>query len=245
MSAQTPSKNVGSHLSGPATFLLGVYFLAVPSVTLWFLYHLYPVGSVDPEPERNRLLLAMVGGALGSYLHSAQSFAAYVGNRQARSSWIWWYILRVPIGASLGVLMVIVMMAGLIGQQSPEPAGVVAFAALAGWFSKQATDKLAEVFETLFRSEKSAHLANPLKATPAPTIVVAVPENGKLVVRGEDFEQGAEIRVDGKAVTTTFVSDKELTADALPPGAHTIVVANPAPNSTPSDPHEIEWPAAV
>jgi hypothetical protein len=39
--------------------------------------------------------------------------------------------------------------------ESVSPYGVVAFGALAGWFSKQATDKLAGLFETLFRTEEA------------------------------------------------------------------------------------------
>jgi hypothetical protein len=54
------------------------------------------------------------------------------------------------------------MPGGTAGDLSPY--GVAAVAGLAGLFSKQATDKLREVFETLFKTEKVTDRANPLKA---------------------------------------------------------------------------------
>ena len=113
-----------------------------------------PIGPFNED--QGMLLLAILAGCLGSYLHAAQSFAAYVGNRQARRSWVWWYVLRAPVGGALGVLFYFVIRAGLTaGSTDVNPYGVVAFGGLAGWFSKQATDKLAEVFDTLFRTQKS------------------------------------------------------------------------------------------
>ena len=43
---------------------------------------------------------------------------------------------------------------------------MAAVVGLAGMFSKQATDKLREVFENLFKTEKGTNRADPLKAEP-------------------------------------------------------------------------------
>lgn len=109
-------------------------------------------------PETRYLLIVIVAGALGSYIHLATSFADYVGNRQLMLSWGWWYVLRPLIGMALAVILYFVVRGGLItgqgGAGNLSPYGVAAIAGMAGMFSKQATDKLREVFENLFRTEK-------------------------------------------------------------------------------------------
>jgi hypothetical protein len=228
------------------THLLGTYLLVLPCAALAALWWLFPTGRAA---DKELIVLALLGGALGSYMHVAQSFAAYVGNRQACASWVWWYLLRTPIGACLGVLMYIVVRAGLLaGGDAPSPYGVLAFASLAGWFSKQATDKLAEVFDTLFKSEKKEHLKDQLRAGAKPTIELATElPSGEVLVMGAGFLPGAGVRMNGQALRTTFVSPNELKA-MVPPelrtGTRKIVIVNPAPDAPPSDPKELEGEAS-
>jgi len=110
-----------------------------------------------------------VAGALGSYIHLTTSFTDYLGNRQFVSSWKWWYVLRPFIGSALAVIVYCAVRGGLIsggaGAGDLSPYGVTALAGLAGMFSKQATDKLKEVFEDLFKAEKPPR-ADPLKPQP-------------------------------------------------------------------------------
>jgi hypothetical protein len=54
--------------------------------------------------DQGLVLLALLAGILGSFMHAAQSLSAFVGNRQLRASWTLWYVLRPPIGAILGAL---------------------------------------------------------------------------------------------------------------------------------------------
>jgi len=236
-------------LGGFGTNVLGAYLLVLPIVGLYALWRFFPEVIPPAKPtDKQLLLLAMLGGAIGSYLHVSQSFASYVGNRQACASWVWWYLLRTPIGACLGVLMYIVVRAGLLaGGDAPSLYGVLAFAALAGWFSKEATDKLADVFDTLFKSDKKEERKDKLKAGPGPQITMAVPKpDGTLAVAGTGFESGAIVRLDKRALTTTFKSDKELRADVpdgLAPGKHSVVVVNPSAASSPSNAMEVEFPA--
>jgi hypothetical protein len=113
--------------------------------------HLYLV------PETRYLLIVVLTGALGSYIHAATSFADFIGNRQLYGSWAWWYALRPFIGVALALIVYFAVRGGLIGgttgADSLSPYGVAAIAGLAGMFSKQATDKLREVFENLFKTE--------------------------------------------------------------------------------------------
>ncbi|MGH6690484.1 MAG: IPT/TIG domain-containing protein [Gammaproteobacteria bacterium] len=216
----------------------------------------FPVNvTIGPlSDDQGLILLAILAGALGSYLHAAQSFAAYVGNRTAKRSWVWWYLLRAPIGAALGVLFYFVVRAGLTTgvTDAVSAYGVVAFAALAGMFSKQATDKLAEVFDTLFRTQKPAEYHDKLTAPPAITSVTPSPvpagtTDVTLTVTGTGFAQGASVRMQDTKLETEFKSATQLTAlvpAASRPAPDTnvdLVVVNPEPAATKSPPFTLHF----
>jgi len=112
-----------------------------------------PVGT-----EVRLLLLVIVAAALGSYVHASTSFVSYVGNKSLAMSWAWWYILRPFIGMSLALIFYFVIRGGLLstGTNADEISfyGIAAVAGLVGMFSKQATDKLEELFNTLFKTKE-------------------------------------------------------------------------------------------
>lgn len=117
--------------------------------------------------EKQYLLIVIVCGALGSYIHTATSFADFVGNRVIFSSWTWWYLLRPFIGIALALLVYFVVRGGLIatsnaasGASALSPFGLAAITGMAGMFSKQATDKLREVFENLFKTDRPTDRAD-------------------------------------------------------------------------------------
>jgi hypothetical protein len=206
------------------------------------------------EPAQGLLVLALLGGILGSFMHAGQSFAKYVGNEQLTSSWACWYFLRPPVGGILGLLFYFVLRAGLLSAsvEAVSPYGVVAFGALAGWFSKQATEKLAEVFENLFRTEKTGETRDKLSAA-TPTITrVTVPAtppstNVVLTVEGEHFLDGATAMLGQVPLQSMVASPTRLTA-IVPadkrPDAGTkaqITVQNPGPTAVPSAPYTVEF----
>jgi hypothetical protein len=153
--------------------VFGAYLIVLNLCMLYLLVVLWPKQlPIKPDPvplrllpgthefqlgiETRFLLLVMVAGALGSYIHLATSFADYLGNRQFVKSWGWWYILRPFIGMALAIMFYFAARGGLIagttGAENLSPYGIAAIAGLAGLFSKQATDKLREVFENLFKT---------------------------------------------------------------------------------------------
>ena len=101
--------------------------------------------------------MVILAAAVGSYIHAATSFATYVGNKSFVASWTWWYLLRPFIGMALALVFYFVIRGGLLSVQSKatefNPYGIAAVAGLVGIFSKQATDKLEEVFTNMFRTE--------------------------------------------------------------------------------------------
>lgn len=83
---------------------------------------------------------------------------------------------------SLALVFYFVIRGGFLsttgGAQDINPYGIAALAGLVGMFSKQATDKLSEVFGTLFRSapgEGDAKRQQPLTAPTATTAIQLEP----------------------------------------------------------------------
>ena len=163
-------------------------------------------------------------GALGSLIHAATSFADFVGNRRFYSSWVVWYTVRLIVGTALALLLYFAFRGGFFSANaqstSVNPYGIAALAGLAGLFSKQATDKLREVFETLFRvsqtggdAQRKDDLANPIPTVSRiePSSVEAGAAQVKVSIYGEHFADGTTVaRVNGSPQTTSFVSTQEL-----------------------------------
>ena len=193
--------------------------------------------------DRVLLFAAMLAGIVGSFLHAAQSLATYVGNDDFKMSWTAWYVLRPWIGGILGFALYFVARAGLLGApgeggDSANPYGVVAIGLLGGWFSKTTTDKLQEVFATLFktdedkkRKDKLTPHAQPVvsKVTPLPVTASAT----EITVSGTGFLDGATASIGAVVLDTKFVSAQALTVSLAklttrPTGEATLVVKNPS-----------------
>lgn len=172
--APAPPPNPLDQMSRVAQFIFGFYMAALNIAIIYLLIKVWP--DKMPPAERTEsltaffgkvhfslslevrfLLITILAGALGSYIHAATSFVDFVGNRKFVKSWTWWYLLRPFIGVALALLMYFATRGGLIsastGADALSPFGVAAIGGLAGLFSKQATDKLREVFETLFKTD--------------------------------------------------------------------------------------------
>jgi hypothetical protein len=166
--------------------IFGLYLLILSMFLFYLLLKLMPGIATDTTtpgtlnlfgtswpkvwPETRFILLALCAGALGSFIHTATSFADFVGNQQLVKSWLWWYLLRPFIGSCLAVTLYFAIRAGLIslaqGASALNAFGVVSVSALAGMFAKQATDKLREIFENLFKATPPPR-ADELKTTTA------------------------------------------------------------------------------
>jgi hypothetical protein len=180
------------------------------------------------------IALVIVTGGLGSFLHAATSFADYVGNRRLASSWLWWYILRILIGVALALVFYFAVRGGFFAAQSSDqavnPFGIAALSGLVGLFAKQATDKLREVFDTLFRTapgrgddQRNDSIDNPRPhvAGVEPPVIPAGTKMVALRVRGEGFVPESQVRivrVDTELLlerTATYVNSTELAVQLL------------------------------
>ena len=115
-------------------------------------------GEVPIHQETRLVLLVLFAGALGSYLHAVRSLVYYIGNQTARESWFWFYITRPFVGMALALIFYAVIRGGFLAgtpvdAHGVNPFGVVAVAGLVGMFADKASQKLSEVFDTVFRTE--------------------------------------------------------------------------------------------
>jgi hypothetical protein len=123
------------------------------------------------------IFLVLIGGALGAFLHSARSFTDFVGNEVLKSSWAWWYYLHPFLGAILALTFYAAVRGGFLAistgtpvkTQDLSPFAITSIAVLVGMFSKIATKKLGEIFETIFQPSKSANEKDKLGSTIPPT----------------------------------------------------------------------------
>jgi hypothetical protein len=161
--------------------------------------------------------------------------------------------LRTPIGIALALLFYVVLRGGLISptlSSAPNsdskshawtllnPYGLAAIAAMAGMFSKQATDKLSEVFDTLFKTSQAVDRRDPLNP-PAPVISgtdpagLTVGSATEVVVLGQNFSKDCAALVNREARHVKWQSDMRLTVTLLPKdvsaaGDLLVIVQNPA-----------------
>jgi hypothetical protein len=192
-------------------------------------FHFFWLGPYDWAPDQRMILTVIIAGAIGSLIHTLTSFADYVGNKRLSTSWMWWFVLRTPIGIALAIVSYLILRGGLIVptlQSSKDgdlqgatlllnPYGIAAFAALAGMFSRQATDKLREIFETVFTAQKAVPRSEPLKGKPAVSVGVdpARLTRGNpevLTVTGSGFDKEIKATINGKTRQLQWTSDKQL-----------------------------------
>jgi hypothetical protein len=180
-------QNAAQPMSRGGIISFGVYFIALSVVLLYLLVSIWPPTISQATPswssqpvsllfgwfqfylsdEVRLIFIVILAGALGSYVHSATSFSDYVGNRELVRSWSWWYILRPFIGISLALVFYFLIRAGFFSPaaevEATSPYGFAAIAGLVGMFSKQATDKLSELFDTLFKTAEPERRSDSLE----------------------------------------------------------------------------------
>jgi hypothetical protein len=226
-----------------------VYFAVILPAGLAGLYWLINTNSNTRDGQLvlsagELMLVVMLSGLVGSYIHAVNSFVSYVGNRRFYKSWASWYVLRPFLGVAMALVFYVAVRGGVLvlsgGNSTVDPYAMMTVAALAGMFSKQASDKLAEVFDTLFRSradeERRDKLQNPVpKLTALEPAKVAVGAAAKVTLRGEGFVPESVVRVGTQSRQPKFEDATrltlELSADDLKTaGELSITVFNPPPS---------------
>jgi hypothetical protein len=203
--------------------------------------------SLKTTVDARLLLLVMVTGALGSFVHTATSFSDFVGNQKLSASWVWWYVLRPFIAMALAAIFYVAIRAGFMtGGGQPNTInlfGIAAVSGMVGMFSKQATDKLSEVFDTLFRTapgggdvqrKNSLDSSVPVIRAIEPSMLAPGTNPAVVTVRGSGFNASSVVRVRDGDRPTVFKDGGELSVTLLPAdvsaeGSLDLVVFTPPP----------------
>ena len=268
---------VGCLLLGLFLFVLGLVLL-YSVVVIWPAVHAASTQggpatakiewlglSYTPNPDAAQLILVILVSAIGSYVHAAVSFTDFVGNRRLARSWVWWYLLRVLVGTSLAVLFYFAIrggfFAGTTNSTDINPYGIAALSGLVGLFSKQATDKLREIFDTAFRvapgygdDARSDSITNPTPTITSTDPVKLTVGDTAIALVGTGFVATSVVRVTpvaGPPVERSAVVKTpqriEVTlkpADVATAGTVVFTVANPSPGGGESEGTRVEVQAA-
>jgi hypothetical protein len=167
--------------------------------------------------ELQLLLLAVFAGALGSFVHALKSFADFIGNRTLTASWFWWYITRPFLGAALAVIFYAVLRGGFMAgtpadAKAVNSFGVIAVGALVGMFADKASDKLADIFDTLFKGadSRSGKLGAPVIDRFDPAKIAPGSNATDLKIIGERLGSVKQVKFDGVVHDHGAVTDTQV-----------------------------------
>lgn len=217
--------------------------------------------------ETALIVLTAVMGGIGATVFIAVSFSDYVGNRRFERSWVWFYLVRFFVGPALAVIFYFTLRGGFLATSSSgsdiNPYGVAAMAGLVGLFSKQAGDKLHQVFDALFQVDPGHGDATRGDgvANPKPTIsgiqpdITTTTETLTFTLQGTGFIGESTVAV-GTSETgdepaklvariSSYASDTALDvtllkSDVAKPGQLWIAVTNPEPGGGTAGPHAFD-----
>lgn len=137
--------------------------------------------NTDPDlvmTELRFLALIAAAGALGATMHAITSFTSHLGNGKFSRAWTPWYLSRAPIGATMALIFMPLVGAGLIPDDVDHPETyaftLIALAILVGMFSKDASDKLTDIFSAMLSSKRDTERSGKL-TVPVPHVGVVEP----------------------------------------------------------------------
>lgn len=149
--------------------ILGFFLLIIPVILVFFIIDFWPVKDtanvnawssytmilgINLAFHLRMLLLVLLAGGLGSYIHVATSFSYHIARRDFEPHWYWWYWMRIPIGATLALVTIMIIKGELFVPPTvntdPTPFTTIGIAALIGLFSRHAVEKLRDVFDVVF-----------------------------------------------------------------------------------------------
>src|ERR1043165_1622854 len=181
------------------------------------------------DVDKRMLFTIVLAGAVGSLVHALTSFSDFVGNERFNANWVWWYVLRLPVGSALAIFFYFIIRGGLIVPTLQGGAGIdstqatlalnaysmAAFAALAGMFAKNASDKLAEVFDAVMSRKNPVDRKDPLhdgaggdlKTEPG---MLTTWSPIMLAVLGKGFKKDLEVKINGVKRNTNSVADNRI-----------------------------------
>jgi hypothetical protein len=205
--------------------------------------------SLDGVNEHHLLALIAAAGALGAMIHALTSFASYVGNGTFDARWALWYISRPAVGATLALCILPLLRAGFIDNSGAFSKSenatftLVSLAILVGMFSKDATDKLADIFSTFLSSSRNQSRDGKLNSQPpvleslTPATLAVGSSQLRILVSGQNFAESTRMMVNGTARKTSYNGPDQLVfwlnqTDVTAPGTLAISARSQDPTSS-------------
>jgi hypothetical protein len=146
--------------------VLGYYLLIIPVILVFFIIDFWPIKDntnawltttlilkLNISFHLRMMLLIIMAGALGSYIHVATSFSYHIARRDFEPHWYWWYWMRLPIGAALALVLIMIIDGGIFvtpytgGNAAPTTS--IGIAALIGLFSRHLLEKFRDIFDVI------------------------------------------------------------------------------------------------
>lgn len=174
--------------------------------------------SVVISAELRIVLLVMIVGLIGSYIHTTISFVNFTGNRELTQSWLWYYTTRPFVAPFLALIFYFLLRGGMlsagVGSEDVNQYGILAVSLLVGLFSKQAIEKLEELFRNLFKAKEDQLKDKLSNSKPEISNIIPKPipqgQQTKAKVIGKGFIKESEVVIDGNKWSTVYKNGNEL-----------------------------------
>ena len=89
--------------------LLGIYHILWVVICIYLIISRWPeLTGKDSIAARDMIYLVLLAGAVGSFIHSANSFIGFVGNKKLTITWFWWYIFRPFVGMTVALVFFLI-----------------------------------------------------------------------------------------------------------------------------------------
>ncbi len=119
---------VNDPASNRQIFFAGACFLVFALLVFYVLIASWPVliadsktfkplelfgqGPLEWSPDQRMFLTVVAAGAVGSLIHTLTSLGDYIGNQKLSANWLWWFVLRTPIGIALALVFCLLLRGG-------------------------------------------------------------------------------------------------------------------------------------
>lgn len=147
--------------------ILGFFLLIIPVILVIFIIDFWPAAAaanagsdltmilkLKLSYHLRMILLILLSGGLGSYIHVATSFSYHIAKKNFDPHWYWWYWMRIPIGAVLALVTIMIIEGEVFvipaANNEAFPITTIGIAALIGLFSRYAVEKLRDIFDVVF-----------------------------------------------------------------------------------------------
>jgi hypothetical protein len=205
----TPPPASAGEFPSPETVLVGVWLLIANAACVIALFMAlsnpaWLTEVVGPKHSVVEAFIMMFAAGIGSNVSTILAYLQHAsGDRDFHRRWIPWYVGRPLMGILLGLIFYFVLKGGLwamtpSGQITDElnSLSLAAFGALVGLFSKNAIEKLREIFNSLFRTQQESNqellnrLPEALKNQVEPYMANATPNKPKPGDQGDGDDEG-------------------------------------------------------